>query len=556
MSLPGPNSFSVLKACGLILLPLLAYLAARYGRGVRWWRRPATWGLLVLAALTTVNYHRAGVRSHKSQVLGYDVFHYYLGGKYREELGTERLYHCALVADAERKRPRFKRIKRVRDLHTYRVRSRGHFVRQKTQCKSHFTDARWQEFRKDLRYFQGINGRKTWSQIFIDRGTNASPAWHLFGGLAARLVPTQQLHWATRLDVVMLGAALCCVVWAFGLDVGLIALVFLTTCFPTRWPAIGAALFRYDWVAAALVGACLLRRSRPIGAGVAFAYAVAVRIFPLVLLTAVVARAFRRLLADRRLHPADLRLGASFVATLSVLGVLAAIDGGVPAMGEFATKISTHAAPQNVSKQRVGLQIAAAYRGETSRGQTKGYNGLVVKRAMIKGMDVAHKVAVAFFLLLVVLLARRLDDTQVLLLGFAMFPLALQASYYYYVMLLVPIVLHADRRERWPHLAALTSLCLLNAAANYAQAKGATRYLILAPGSIAIVLYAAAVFAGAWLAGRPPVTPEPSLVPVDGPAFPGEGRAAGEPELCAAGTWDVPARSPGEGGREEDEEGA
>ena len=73
--LPGLDDFAQLQVLALLALSGLLLLARR--RSERpWWRRPATWLLLVLAILSTMNYVRRGQVMASRGVLGYDVFHY------------------------------------------------------------------------------------------------------------------------------------------------------------------------------------------------------------------------------------------------------------------------------------------------------------------------------------------------------------------------------------------------------------------------------------------------------------------------------------------------
>ncbi len=497
----GINDATFMAAWACILLPLLALWARRVRdaeeAGTRprapWYRRIPTLLLVALAVLSTTVYVKRGRRENRHTVQGYDTFHYYPGAKYREELGTELLYVCALLADLEFDKTGFGKLRRYRDLHTYKIRrlSRKNLRKDGRLCRQRFSKERWEEFKKDIRYFQKVTPKKTWDRIFIDRGTNASPIWHLFGGTVARLVPSKHLRWATRLDGVMLMIALGFIFWAFGLEVALITLIFITACMSTRWPDIGSALFRYDWVAALGVMLSLARKEKWGWAGVALAYAFGVRLFPIIVVGGLGGRALWRLAMERRLLPKEWRLLGGFFATSAVLWTAAAIDGGVPAIKEFGNKITTHAAPQNVSVMRVGLPIALAWRGEVTKKQYGGFkSGLKVKRVIIKKQAPYHRGFVIFLILMVIGLTRRVSDDEAWLIGFAMFPLCLQASYYYYIFLIVPFVLHAANITRRFHYGLFAALCLTNAAGHLALGNRVTRYCVLAPGSVVICTYA------------------------------------------------------------------
>ena len=501
----SPQDFAFVSAWANLLLPFLALwaqrLAAKIRAGTRaptrWWRRAPTVLLLLLAVGTTTSYVGRNNRAHPHGVQGYDTFHYYPGAKYRAELGTELLYFCALVADLELDHPRFNEVKRYRDLKTYRVLSKKkrRIRADKSRCKDRFTPERWTEFKKDIRYFQKITSSRTWRRVFIDRGTNASPVWHLFGGSVARLVPTSHLSWATQLDWVMLAIALGFIAWAFGLDVAAVAMIFFTASVPTRWPHIGAVLFRYDWVAALAIAISLIKKDRWAWAGAAIAYAAGVRLFPIIIIGGLGGRALWRIATERRLLRSEWRLLFGFFTATALFWTAAAIDGGLPAIQEFAAKISTHTAPENVSVMRVGLQIALAFEGELSSAKYQGYKVLTRKRKIIKEQAPWHRVFVLLLILLVIAISRRLDDDEALLMGFAMFPLVLQASYYYYAFALVPFVLHAVNLARRPHYFLFAFLCLLNAFGHFALGNKVTRYVILAPGSVLVVIYCACCLA-------------------------------------------------------------
>lgn len=499
----GVNDAGFIAAWACILLPILALWAMRCRQaqeaGERpskpWYRRPPTLVLLAMAVLTTLVYVDRGDKRNRHNVMGYDVFHYYPGAKYREELGTELLYVCALLADMEFDKTGFGKLRRYRDLKTYKMRSVSprNIRKDARQCKKQFTPARWAEFKKDIKYFQKITPKSTWRMIFIDRGTNASPVWHLFGGTVARLVPSNHLAWATRLDGLMLAIAVGFIFWAFGLEVALITVIFLTACLSSRWPDIGSALFRYDWVAALGIMLALARKGRWGWAGVALAYATGVRLFPVIVVGGLGGRALWRIAMERRLLPREWRLLGGFVATSALLWGAAAVDGGLPAIKEFGGKITTHAAPENVSVMRVGLPIALAWRGELTAKEYGGFSsGLKVKRVIIKGQAPYHRAFVIFLILMIIAITRRVSDDEAWLIGWAMFPLCLQASYYYYIFLILPFVLHAANLTKRYHYGLFAGLCLINAAGHLALGNHMTRYCVLAPGSVAICVWSVA----------------------------------------------------------------
>ncbi len=489
-----------LKGWLLVALPLAAWLAASARRRPLATRLAAGAPLAGLALLAVANYAAWEREVQPGGVEAYDVFHYYMGGKYRAELGTERLYACALVADREQAAPRFEHVDLVRDLASYEVTAADTALADPAACTRHFEPARWEAFRADLAWFQPRLTPRTWERVFIDRGTNASPVWHLLGGALARMTPASALPLVATLDLVFLAVALGCVAWAFGGLAFWVALAFLASSFASRWPPIGTALFRYDWVALAVVAVCLLQRGRALGAGAALAGAAGLRLFPVLLFAGVAAQELRRAWAARRLDERGRRLALGFAGAGALLAGAALLDGGAASFGAFAEKIGVHAAPENVSVMRVGLPVAAAWRGELSPEQGASRALLDNKRRLMALQAPALRVLALLFAAAVLALAPRVPVPEAVLLGFALLPLTLQASYYYYVIAVVPVVIHAWRLPRWDHALALALLMWLNAAALFLNEAGVPRYLILAPGSWLVGLYALCLFGIAWRA--------------------------------------------------------
>ena len=108
----------------------------------------------------------------KSSIRTWNVYHYYLGSKYFDELGYLDLYKQTIAADREGKN-RLAKIKRIRDLETYQtiqVSSLKDLGRSKT-----FTDARWEAFKKDLNVLLRKESDSTWFDMLNDRGYNPPP---------------------------------------------------------------------------------------------------------------------------------------------------------------------------------------------------------------------------------------------------------------------------------------------------------------------------------------------------------------------------------------------
>ena len=132
---------------------------------------------LVASSLTSQSHQLRSIGT-SSQVQLWGVFHYYLGAKYFDELGYHGLYEQTLVADKESTR-RLLKVQLVRNLSTYQ-REKASRYRDLPRSAA-WTDARWEEFKKDLGWFLERRDPVFWANIIVDRGYNPSPAWHAIG---------------------------------------------------------------------------------------------------------------------------------------------------------------------------------------------------------------------------------------------------------------------------------------------------------------------------------------------------------------------------------------
>ena len=100
-------------------------------------RQQARW-LAVLAVLATV----VVSANHRAEQNSWNVFHYYLGSKYFEELGYDGLYSCAIQVVGEGQRAGVQFGSYGRDLITYEFAP----VADLANCpRESFTDARWHD---------------------------------------------------------------------------------------------------------------------------------------------------------------------------------------------------------------------------------------------------------------------------------------------------------------------------------------------------------------------------------------------------------------------------
>lgn len=302
----------------------------------------------------------------------WDTYHYYMGAKYFPELGYERLYECAVVADSEegdaQLNEQFK-TRAITDLRTNVMVKVDDILAHPDRCKSHFSDARWQAFKKDLRFFRGRFDRQRWIEVHHDHGYNATPVWTVVGYTIANagIATTEFITTINLLDPLYLLLMAAMLAWAFGFRVAALGMLVLGTNWPNRYTFTGGAFLRHDWLFYFVASICLLKKQRPFLGGMAIAYATLLRLFPgLLLLGPMLAGAelLRRRFSSKT--PADApekqpllaaikdaqnpvgqwsRYAAGgVVATVLLLGIATPLTGGLDTWKQFAANTAKHAA--------------------------------------------------------------------------------------------------------------------------------------------------------------------------------------------------------------------
>lgn len=290
-----------------------------------------------------------------SQVRVWNVYHYYLGAKYFEELGYNQLYSATLAADSEGE-GYWSEIGRVRNLDSYEVERRG---ARTFDASASFQPDRWQEFKRDVTALSHQLSPRSWRGIFVDRGYNASPFWTVVGATLARWAPADRplaLKLLCSLDLPLLLATFWFIARTFGLRSMAIALLLFSVS-PVNVERLVGGFLQYDWFCALAIGLCLYRRGRPATAAAAMSYAILTRIFPVLFVAAGLVPALRYVLRFRRLPWRTLRFAIALTAWCSLGLLLSLANGrGVDGWREFAGGIQLHKEHHLYGERRVGLQ--------------------------------------------------------------------------------------------------------------------------------------------------------------------------------------------------------
>ncbi len=410
--------------------------------------RAASAALLVCAVLALGAYFQLG-RLPAGLVHRWEMFHYYVGAKYHPELGYQRLYRCAAIADAEDGVPS-RPERKIRDLRTDGVLLAADAVAAPELCKPHFSAARWSEFKSDVRFFRRGLG-KAWTQSQLDHGYNPPPLWSATWGKLVQQVPVgvRRLQLLAGIDLALMSGVLVTLAACFNLRTAALAAVFWGTQAASDFGWTGGGLGRQDWLFFAVLGLGLLRRNHYAWAGAALACSGQLRLFPLLLLAGASLVFAARWFATKRLPDGARRFvaGAALATSLGV-GVSLA-QSGVEDYREFWSHIQLrhHAVVNNHMGLRTLLSAAPVEVSVEATSATRQPHWLAERRERLARFGTAFQalgLALAALVGVAIWQARRAWLGVALATAFV--PLLLDPANYYYSCFVLLVPLFAQRR--------------------------------------------------------------------------------------------------------------
>lgn len=390
----------------------------------------------------------------------WEHYHYYMGAKYGPEIRYARLYICTAAADMQDGlRARVKKRK-IRDLaETNELGTADAIVADPTLCTSHFSKERWEEFRKDNRFFRSRFSADRWDQSQNDHGYNGTPVW----AIAGRLLTDNfgELDWPKIQHIAYIDSAILVMMWgvvwwAFGWRPMCVALIYWGTNFPARFYWNGGSMLRYDWLVWLVVGICFLKKEKHFIGGMALTYATLLRIFPGFVVAAVVLKALYRMGRERRfvLSREHQVFAAGCIAAMLVLIPLSGwAMGGLDAWPEFAHNSEKHL--KTALTNNMGLKTVLGYDFPTRAirmrddGLTDPFKGW--KDAREYYYDASKPVLLGLLVLFCFMLGRAGDrepDWVAASLGTGLIVISSELTCYYYGFLLTYGFLWD--RYKWP----------------------------------------------------------------------------------------------------------
>ncbi len=424
--------------------------------------------LVVLGVCGVLGYFNFGHLHYGNFVHVWDTYHYVMGAKYFPELGYERLYDCAAIANAENGRRDEVVRQTLTDLRTNIIVKTDDLLAHPERCKESFTQARWELFRKDIAAFRSFVGEARWRDIHLDHGFNATPVWILAGYALTNTggpITMAQLTRLNLIDPIYIALTLAMIWWAFGARAFAISAIVLGCHFPNRYYWTGGAFLRHDWLFYFVASVALLKKNKPALAGAAFAYTVLLRLFPGLAVAGVAVAAAEYFRINRKLDPRFIRYVAGGVAATAILvGASFAFFGGPPTWQRFAQNTVKHA--NTPLTNHMGLRTVLSWRPD-SIGQKTVRPGQIDswhlwKSTRLQNWQEAKPLMWLAFVagLYLVWLGLKQSGTELWLgaaLGVGFIVIGAELTNYYYCFLMGIAVLHAKRREVGAILCALAA---------------------------------------------------------------------------------------------------
>ncbi len=429
----------------------LALMALGWFADVRRW---ATFGktvtavLVILAVITMAaelgGHSKALVK--KGRINAWNAFHYVLGTKYFGEIGYHDFYNAAVLADSEGAH-RFKKVRTVRDLHTYehiRV-TKAISKARKAGVRERFTDERWAEFQGDLAALGKHRSSKRWQGPLNDLGFHPSPAWLILHMPLLNAVDIQDettLSALCGVDLLLIALTIAALWWGFGLRTAAVSALWLHLYFGNATLLVGG-YFHYDWMFWTILAAALYRKQKFAAAGAVLAYPAMMRGYPGLLALGPGICLARALVSRHRPERKHVAFVVALVLSCGlVVGLSSATKHGPSAWMDWKEKISKHASIHPTGRQRIGLEFLYAHDFERF-----GWNIPKKMRPMI--LDHNHgkyrtMQAVLLALFGLALLGRKDEEGMLLALGVVLVIMVL-SRYYHSVWLLVFALAPTDR---------------------------------------------------------------------------------------------------------------
>ncbi|HJX66201.1 MAG TPA: discoidin domain-containing protein [Polyangia bacterium] len=352
---------------------------------------------------------------------------------------------------------------RVRDLRDNQMRLGSELKDEMLKVRERFSPERWQEFKRDMKYFSDTMGEADFLASLQDHGSDATLAWlvpaHL---LFSHLSASEATLTATALiDPLLILLLFFVIARTFGLRVMLyLAVLWGTSDFSVFGTNLLGATLRQDWLVALGLGVCALKSGRPVWGGVLLAYAALVRVFPseaaLFLAVPIVWFAVEQWREHRRLprlaevrvaqRPAVRALGGVVVSVLVALLLSLVLFGAKDTWGAWQQK--TEILESGPSANNLGIRNVISFSAEYSAAGLSRKNAFDLwpewerlQRATFSARQPLYYLAFLLAAALALIACRGRSLEQVCLIGLLLVPFySYPPNLYLHFVFLLPLI--------------------------------------------------------------------------------------------------------------------
>ncbi len=471
-----PELRAMVAALAAVVVVKEAFLSKRWAP-----ERAVTLATLALCAVTAFGtYYHFGMpqffdhaKGRRTLVHTWDMRHYYPVAKYFRELRFDGLYLASLAAYQDIT-PSFTRDQlaqvHLRDLRDAEIRSGTEVESELPKIRARFTPERWEEFKRDMKYFADTMGGTDYLGSMQDHGGNATPVWVLPAYFIFKGTPASELSisLAGLIDPALVLLFFFVLARTFGIRVMLYVMVIWgASDFYNFGSNLMGSTLRQDWLVALGFGACAIKKGRPFLGGVLIAYGGLIRAFPAMATFFFVVPmawfAFDSWWSRRRLpskaewrsgqRPALRAFTGAAICVVALVALTSALFGFRDSWIAWKQKIEIHAT--GPSTNNVGLRNVLAFSPELSAKSlsnnhhagawgdwdTTQRTTFAARRPLFYGI-----LLIATALALVACRGRRLD--QVALIGLLLIPFYFYPSNYYcHFVFLLPMAVASPRED-------------------------------------------------------------------------------------------------------------
>jgi hypothetical protein len=386
--------------------------------------------------------------------------------KYFGELRFDGLNVASLAAYADNN-PSFTADRlanvRVRDLGNNQMRLGSDLNNEMLKVRARFTPERWQDFKRDMKYFSDTMGETDFLASLQGHGSDATLAWlvpaHLLLGHLSASEAT--LTTTALIDPLLILLLFFVIARTFGLRVMLyLAVLWGTSDFSVFGTNLLGATLRQDWLVALGLGVCALKSGRFVWGGALLAYAALARVFPseatLFLVVPIVWFAVEQWRLHRRLprlaeirtaqRPAVRALGGAVMTAVGALVLVLALFGANDTWGAWHQKAEIH--ESGPSANNVGVRNVVSFSAEYSAAGLNRKNVLDLwsewdrlQRATFSARQPLYYLAFLLAAALALIACRGRSLEQVCLIGLLLVPFySCPPNLYLHFVFLLPLI--------------------------------------------------------------------------------------------------------------------